>query len=368
MALTYDAPQDAAVVAEEISNDVGISQEMQNAMYSILDLDNPSTEVNVAVMDEFGVIIQKPADTTNPELQMITVNIDKPEGETVFVPISPELTNNKVWIFSTDANINVRFNTTERVINMGNGDDTVAVFGDRNTTLSGADGNDFLFTTAGSDSITGGAGNDYIIAGQGNDTIVSGQGTDTVSGGTGFDVMQVAGSVNDWLFSVDGQEVEMAGLQGSNNLVFMSGVNFISFGTPVEQNGDQFSVVITDAGFNKDDAMRLYQTALDRSGDQAGAQYWLDQIDSGTESFVNVAASFLQSAEYADQYGVQTNTQFVEQLYQNAFDRAADQPGLNYWLNELNTGTSRAQVLASIASSTEASESISNVIVVTGFI
>jgi hypothetical protein len=148
----------------------------------------------------------------------------------------------------------------------------------------------------------------------------------------------------------------------------MTGVNFISFGTPVDINGNQTSIVLTTATDNKGSAMRLYQAALDRSADQSGAQYWLDEIETDTINFVNMAASFLVSDEYVDAYGTQTNTQFVEQIYQNTFDRAADQAGLNYWLNSLDSGTSRALVLASIAASEEASNSVTNVIVVTGFL
>lgn len=364
MSLNYDEPDSAENVQQSINENESITQSMNAAIASILNLNTSTTQVVVGSMDASGNVTAPAGET--PE--MIVVTIDQPSGTTVNVPISRELTLNKVWIFDTDANINVRFNTTERVIVMGNGDDTVTVIGDRDTTIDGSAGNDLLLLTGGNDSITGGTGNDSIIAGGGNDTIVGGVGADTVVGGLGFDVLQVAGSVADWTVAASGAEITMTGAAGSGNSVLMSGVNFISFGTSVQQNGTQNSIVVTDAANDKDDAMRLYQTALDRSADQSGAQYWLDTIDAGTNSFVNVAASFLASSEYTTKYGTQTNAQFVEQMYQNAFDRSADQAGLDYWLNSLNSGTSRAQVVASIAASSEASTEIANVVVVTGFI
>lgn len=364
MSLNYDQPDSTESVTQNLEANPSISTPMFNSINSILGLDNPDGEVVVGSMDSSGNVTAPTGQTP----QMIVVDIDTPAGQTVSVPISPALILNKVWIFDTDANINVRFNTTERVIVMGNGDDTVTVIGDRNTTIDGSAGNDLLLLTGGSDSITGGTGNDSIIAGGGHDTIVGGVGADTVVGGLGFDVLQVAGSVAQWTVTSSGQVITMAGAPGSGNSVEMSGVNFISFGTPIDQNGMQSSIVVTDGANDKDDAMRLYQTALDRSADQAGAQYWLDGIDAGTENFVNVAASFLASNEYTTKYGTQTNAQFVEQMYQNAFDRSADQAGLDYWLNSLNSGTSRAQVVASIAASSEASTDITNVVVVTGFI
>ncbi|MDO9025283.1 DUF4214 domain-containing protein [Zwartia sp.] len=364
MSLSYDQPDSTENVTQALENNPSVSTPMFNAISNILGLSNPVGEVVVGSMDSSGNLTS-PSDQIP---QMIVVDITNPAGQTVTVPISPALILNKVWIFDTDANINVRFNTTERVIVMGNGDDQVIVLGDRNTTIDGSAGNDLLLLSGGNDSITGGTGNDSILAGGGQDTIVAGVGSDTVVGGLGFDVLQVAGSVAQWTVSASGAVITMTSTQDSGNAVQMSGVNFISFGTTIDQNGTQNSIIVTDRANDKDDAMRLYQTALDRSADQAGAQYWLDNIDAGTEGFVNVANNFLLSDEYISKYGTQTNTQFVEQLYQNAFDRSADQAGLDYWLNSLNSGTSRASVLASIAASNEASTEITNVVVVTGFI
>ena len=382
MSLSYDQPDSTENVTQALEENPSISTPMFNAISSVLGLSNPGGEVVVGSMDSSGNL-------TSPSgviPQMIVVDITNPAGQTVTVPINPALVLNKVWIFDTDANINVRFNTTERVIVMGNGDDQVIVLGDKDTTIDGSAGNDLLILSGGNDNITGGTGNDTILAGGGNDsitggtgndsilagdgqdTIVAGVGLDTIVGGLGFDVLQVAGSVAQWTVSASGQVITMTSTLDSGNAVQMSGVNFISFGATIDQNGTQNSIVVTDGANDKDDAMRLYQTALDRSADQAGAQYWLDGIDAGTESFINVAASFLASNEYTTKYGTQTNAQFVEQMYQNAFDRSADQAGLDYWLNSLNSGTSRASVLASIASSSEASTEITNVVVVTGFI
>lgn len=363
MSLSYDRPDSNTEVRNSIDANPSITSGMNAAIASILDLSNPGL-VSVGSMDASGNV-SAPA---GPPPQMVVVSINQPSGVTVPVSIPASLVLNKVWIFDTNANIDVKFNTTERVIVMGNGNDRVEVVGDRNTTIDGSAGNDTLILSGGNDSITGGTGNDSISAGAGNDTIVSGVGSDTVDAGLGFDVLQVAGSIAQWTVATSGQVITMTGAPGSGNAVQMTGVNFISFGTEIETNGKQNSIVVTDAANDKDDAMRLYQTALDRSADQAGAQYWLDNMDAGIDQYANVATSFLISNEYVNKYGTQTNEQFVEQMYQNAFDRSADQAGLNYWLNELNSGVSRGSVVASIAASSEASTDITNVVVVTGFI
>ena len=365
MSLNYNEPDTAASVSTAIESNPSITPQTNQAITSILGLDNPDTPVVVGSWTGVGAVTQP----TGSQTQMVVVDIDAPAGTTVDLTIPQEnLRSTSVWVFDTDANINVTFNTVERVIVMGNGDDVVNVLGDRNTTIDGSAGNDVLTLSGGDDSITGGTGNDSITAGAGADTIVSGVGIDTVDAGAGYDVLQLQGSINDWTVSVDGNLVTLAGAPGSGNGVGMTNVNFISFGTSIDDNGTQNSILVTDAALDKDDAMRLYQTALDRSGDLSGSQYWLDNIVDGVDNYLIAAESFLLSTEYQQKYGTQTNEQFINQLYQNAFNRDADQAGMDYWLADLNAGSTRGQVLASIAASSEAVTSINNVVVVTDIV
>jgi Ca2+-binding RTX toxin-like protein len=365
MSLNYNEPDTAAVVTENLEANPSISSVVLASISTVLDLSNPDTTVVVGSWTGTGGVVQP----EGSETQMVVVDIDAPAGTDVDLVIPPEnLASTSVWVFDTDANINVTFNTTERVIVMGNGNDEVVVLGDRNTTIDGGDGNDTLILSGGNDSIIGGAGNDSVVAGDGADTIVSGIGIDTVDGGLGFDVLQLEGTINDWSVVVEGDVVSLTGAPGSGNGVEMTNVNFISFGTSIVDNGDQFSIVVTDDALNKDDAMRLYQTALDRSADQGGAQYWLDTIDAGLNTYFDTATYFLQSAEFESKYGTLDNEQFVNQMYENAFDREAEQEGLDYWLSVLNDGASRAAVVAYIAGSAEAAATIGNVVVVTDIV
>jgi Domain of unknown function (DUF4214)/RTX calcium-binding nonapeptide repeat (4 copies) len=372
MSLSYDTPDSAADVINAIDSNTSITSGTNGAISTILNLSDPTTTVVVGSLAPTGQITSP----TGYSPQMIIFTGPSTGSPVIFS--APFLINAPIWIFDGTNNISCSFGNLagtadnegpiDRVIQMGSGNDEVSVVDNGNTTIDGALGNDVLILSGGDDSITGGGGNDSISAGLGDDTIVSGVGLDTVDGGLGFDVLQLEGSFDQWTTDVDGRVVVLTGAPGSGNGVEMTGINFISFGTPVDINGNQTSIVLTTATDNKGSAMRLYQAALDRSADQSGAQYWLDEIETDTINFVNMAASFLVSDEYVDAYGTQTNTQFVEQIYQNTFDRAADQAGLNYWLNSLDSGTSRALVLASIAASEEASNSVTNVIIVTGFL
>lgn len=113
-----------------------------------------------------------------------------------------------------------------------------------------------------------------------------------------------------------------------------------------------------DFGQDVGKVVGLYESAFNRTGDLGGIGYYLKKIE-GHVSLTSLAREFLSSKEYAEASGPSSNTKFVETLYQNAFDRSADAPGLTYWTNQLNNGVGRAEVLASFAGSAEMEQVLS---------
>lgn len=103
--------------------------------------------------------------------------------------------------------------------------------------------------------------------------------------------------------------------------------------------------------------IRLYQAAFDRVPDSAGLDYWVSQyIDgggSGTLTLGQMSANFTQSAEFQSDYGALSNLAFVNALYVNILQRTGDQAGIDYWTNLLNSGVSRGEVLNNFAQSPE---------------
>jgi hypothetical protein len=98
---------------------------------------------------------------------------------------------------------------------------------------------------------------------------------------------------------------------------------------------------------------RLYQATLDRAPDQEGLTNWTSSVNSGT-SLQSVANSFVASQEFQADYGALNNTDFVTLLYHNVLHRDPDGPGLNYWINTLNSGQdTRSQVVLSFSESQE---------------
>ena len=108
-----------------------------------------------------------------------------------------------------------------------------------------------------------------------------------------------------------------------------------------------------DVDGNAGQAYRLYQAAFDRQPDLPGLGFWIASLDSGV-ALRDVASSFLGSPEYARLYGTgQTNQQFVTELYHNILHRDPKQAGLDFWVNALDNGAMRAQLLVDFSESPE---------------
>ncbi|MFB8831517.1 DUF4214 domain-containing protein [Azotobacter sp. CWF10] len=249
----------------------------------------------------------------------------------------------------------------ERTIISGAGNDLITVSGDKNTTVVGGAGNDTIITSGGNDSVVGGLGNDSVSTGAGNDTIVSGLGHDTINAGNGFDVVKLNGDVDNFnLFDLDNGQLLVHSKLNPISSATISNAEILSF----ETSDGTDNIVLVD---NEADAvaMRLYEGLFDRDADIGGAEYWLDQLESGAVSLTDIANSFLNSEEFQAN-GELDDSAFVELLYENALNREADEAGKDFWVEQLEGGASRADVAISIVGSPEATETIDNVLIIPG--
>ncbi len=93
----------------------------------------------------------------------------------------------------------------------------------------------------------------------------------------------------------------------------------------------------------------IYIAVLGRDPDEAGWLAWVNTLNLGAQTRDQVVNSFLTGSEYQTKYYVNgqqpSNTQFLTDLYQNALNRAPDQSGLNGYLAELSSGTTRSQIV-----------------------
>jgi hypothetical protein len=81
---------------------------------------------------------------------------------------------------------------------------------------------------------------------------------------------------------------------------------------------------------------RLYQTLLQRSADQDGLNYWVGQLNGGMTR-ADVAARFIDGDEF---HGI-----FIDDDYLALDDRPSDGDGWTYWVSQMRSGMSQEEVI-----------------------
>jgi len=88
---------------------------------------------------------------------------------------------------------------------------------------------------------------------------------------------------------------------------------------------------------------RFYVEILKREAETSGLTYWVDKLASGESAGSDIARGFIYSDEFVEQNT--TDMQYLETLYKAFFNRPPDDAGLETWLYELDTGSSREDIL-----------------------
>ncbi len=158
---------------------------------------------------------------------------------------------------------------------------------------------------------------------------------------TALDRVPVGGEDAPWIAALNGgaSRGEIAGVFA------VSGENLAGLATDYA-NG----VFVADA--DTASVARLYYGLLDRAPDAGGLDGFADVVRAG-RSLSSVAQDILNSAEFGGQ-PAQSNSDFVNSLYDHALGRPAEVNGAVGWEVALATGTSRADVAIGIAESQEA--------------
>lgn len=195
----------------------------------------------------------------------------------------------------------------------------------------------------GIDTLIGGSSGDLLDGGAGDDLLAGGDGNDRLDGGAGFDTVDLSASGRrGGVFS-----------QAGADLLFTRGAEIDTYRN-VERLVFTDGTVWTDVNSVPAQIVRLYKAAFDRTADQGGLNFWIDALTGGAP-LDNLSAGFVGSQEFITRFGAGlSNDGFVNQLYLNVLNRAADAGGLAFWTGVLASGAgSRARVLSEFSESGE---------------
>lgn len=145
---------------------------------------------------------------------------------------------------------------------------------------------------------------------------------------------------------------------GRDAVVFAEGDNLFYLRDVERINFFEGTLLLdTGAGENAGMGYRLYQAAFDRTPDAPGLEYWIEKLDSGSASFSAIANHFIHSTEFISTFGTPqtvSNTSFVELMYTHTLGRNYDRAGLDFWVQRLDgEQMTRADVLAFFSESVE---------------
>lgn len=197
--------------------------------------------------------------------------------------------------------------------------------------------NTLTFNVNSSLNLSGTAGNDKLTAPvSGNNAIDGGDGIDTVVYGGSRDSYTV--SKETWGFGV----TDKSGAGGHDTAINVERLQFSDGYLALDIDGTAGQVY------------RLYQAVFGRPAEEGGQGFWMWAKESGGASWADIAGSFATSQEYTDRYGANSNNNdFVTHLYENVLHRAAEGSGYNFWVNNLNNGVSRSDVIIAFSESPE---------------
>ncbi|MBI1312273.1 hypothetical protein GC176_13370, partial [bacterium] len=152
---------------------------------------------------------------------------------------------------------------TLKVLDGGDGDDTIDASAAVDATIIGGAGDDNLVGSPVADLIDGGDGSDTITAGAGDDTIFGGAGNDVVEGGTGADQFFGGDGSDTFTWNVgDGSDLVEGG-EGSDNLLFNGSAADEAFG--LSDTGGRLELT-RDVGSITMDIAGVENVAIDAMG------------------------------------------------------------------------------------------------------
>ncbi len=185
-----------------------------------------------------------------------------------------------------------------------------------------------------------GTGDSTVQTGRGVDTVEAGLGNSTITGGSGdYAVVKLAGNASNYNVTTQNGHAIVTNT-ATNKTTDISKIQYVQL--------DNGNALVFAQNTIEGQVANLYHTAFGRAADAGGLDYWFDAAKGGA-TLKQIATSFANSTEFSAKYGNSTNTEFVQSLYQNTFNRAGEDAGVAFWLDALANGQTKADLIKSFA-------------------
>jgi len=188
--------------------------------------------------------------------------------------------------------------------------------------------------------------NDAYVGTAGRDVFTGLAGNDTFEGSSGLDIAVYSGTWSSHSITM----LASNEIQVADSIVSRGGTDIL---WDVERLQFDDYTIAFDINGDAGEAYRLYQAAFNRAPDLPGLGFQTNALDTGL-TLEQVASNFIASPEFQRTYGSVDDTQFLTLLYQNVLHRAPDEGGLQFHLDEMHVqGQTRAMELVHFSESPE---------------
>jgi hypothetical protein len=95
---------------------------------------------------------------------------------------------------------------------------------------------------------------------------------------------------------------------------------------------------VSNAATSEDTIQQAYIAYYGRAGDPGGVDYWVGQLDSAGGDLNVIIDQFGTSSGFESRYGSLSNSQLIDNIYQQMFGRDPDSGGKAFYLDKLDNG------------------------------
>jgi len=164
-----------------------------------------------------------------------------------------------------------------------------------------------------------------------DETITGSVGNDTLDGGAGTDTAVFSGNRSNYTLTKGASSYTVTDKTGSDGTDTLLNVERVKF-------TDGLLALDIAPGLNAGQAYRLYQAAFARTPDMPGVKYHLNDMESNGLPLWQIASNFLASPEFASKYGSNpSDTQYINALYKNVLNRIPGESEVAWYQNQFTT-------------------------------